>query len=47
VATGFKKRCSTLAPAGLVEIDGKEEPGLVLRQWVDASDEGLTLWVAT
>jgi hypothetical protein len=47
VATGFEKRCSILAPAGLVEIDGKEEAGLVLKQRVDASDEGLSFGVAT
>jgi hypothetical protein len=43
--SGFKKRGSILAPAGLVEIDGKEEAGLVLKQR-DASDEGLSLGVA-
>jgi hypothetical protein len=47
VATSFKKRRSIVAPAGLVEIDRKEETGLVLQQRVDASDEGLSFGVAT
>jgi hypothetical protein len=47
VATSVKKRRSSVTPAGLVEIDGKEEAGLVLKQRVDARDEGLSLGVAT
>ena len=47
VATGFKKRCSILAPADLIEIDDKKEAGFVLKQRVDASDEGLSRCVAT
>jgi hypothetical protein len=47
VATRFKERRSIVAPAGLVEIDGKEETGLVLKQRVDASDEGLSVGAAT
>jgi hypothetical protein len=47
VATGFKKRRGIVAPAGLVEIDGKEEAGLVLKQRVNASDKGLSLGVGT
>ena len=47
MATRFKKRRGIVAPAGLVEIDGEEEAGLVLKQRVDASDEGLSLGVAT
>jgi hypothetical protein len=47
VATSFKKRRGIVAPAGLVEIDGEEKAGLVLKQRVDASDEGLSLGVAT
>jgi hypothetical protein len=46
VATGFKKRRSIVAPAGLVEIDSQEETGLVLKQRVDAGYEGLSLGVA-
>jgi hypothetical protein len=45
--TRFKKRCRIFAPAGLIEIDGKEEAGLVLKQRVDACDERLSLGVAT
>ena len=47
MVTGFKKRRCIFAPAGLVEIDGKEEAGLVLKQRINASDEGLSLGVAT
>ena len=47
VATSFKKRRGIVAPAGLVEIDGEEEAGLVLKQRVSASDERLSLGVAT
>jgi hypothetical protein len=45
--TGFKKRCSIFPPAGLVEIDSKEEARLVPEQRIDARDEGLSLGVET
>jgi hypothetical protein len=44
---GFEKRRSVFTPAGLVEIDGEEEAGLVLEQRVDAGDEGSSLGVGT
>ncbi|HEX2461614.1 MAG TPA: hypothetical protein VHJ58_15830 [Vicinamibacterales bacterium] len=47
MATSVKKRRGIVVPAGLVEIDGEEEASLVLKQRVDASDEGLSLGVAT
>ena len=47
MATGVKKRRNIVAPAGLVEIDSEEEAGLVLKQRVEASDEGLSFGVAT
>ena len=47
MVTGFEKCRSIFPEAGLVEIDGKEEAGLVLKQWIDASDEGLSLGVGT
>jgi hypothetical protein len=43
----LKKRRSVVAPACLVEIDRQKEAGLVLKQRIDASDEGLSLGVAT
>ncbi|HEY7188850.1 MAG TPA: hypothetical protein VH436_19975 [Vicinamibacterales bacterium] len=45
--TRFKERRSIFPPVSLVEVDGKEEAGLVLKQWIDASDEGLSLGVGT
>ena len=47
MATSVKKRRGIVAPAGLVEIDGEEEAGLVLKQRVDAGDEGLPLGIGT
>ncbi|HEY7188642.1 MAG TPA: hypothetical protein VH436_18930 [Vicinamibacterales bacterium] len=45
--TGFEKRHGIFAPADLVEIDGEEEAGLVLKQRVDAGGERLSFGVAT
>lgn len=36
-----------VAPAGLVEINGEEETGLVLKQRVDARHERLPLGIGT
>ena len=47
MATSVEKRRGIVVPAGLVEIDGEEKASLVLKQRVDASDEGLSLGVAT
>jgi uncharacterized LabA/DUF88 family protein len=43
----FRKGRGVFAPVRLVEINREEEAGLVLKQRVDASDERLTLGVAT
>jgi hypothetical protein len=45
MSTRFKKRRSIFAPVRLVEVNRKEEARLVLKQRVDASDEGLSFGV--
>lgn len=45
LAARVGKRLRIVTPAGLVEVDGKKETGLVLQERIDRRDEGLPLGV--